>query len=198
MARVCSRCKKPLAQYNPGNLCFSCQEKQLEEKTTSGEDLIDAEGYADILGLDSAEQLTRIARKGVLAPRIPAIKPWRWRRKDIEAWFKQEQRKGDAFRRLAQGIASNLRRCHNDPVINLGPSDKIGNKVYGLDSVLGTSATGRGELIALVKVPKSTALQILQQLPRKVFPELTGITDWADLTYGRISEDLMVRLEAYF
>ena len=198
MARVCLWCKKGLSQYNPGNLCFSCQEKRLEKMITDGEDLVDAVGYAKILGLDSAEQVKRIARDDKLAPRIPAIRKWLWRGKDIEAWFKQKQRAGDVFRKTVMGIASNLRRCRYDSVICLGPSDKIGSKVYGQEHVLGTTDTGRVEPITLVKVDKSVALNALEQLPKKEFPELIDVTDWADLTYNRLNEDFIVRLEAYF
>jgi len=187
-----------LSQYNPGNLCFSCQDKRLEQKTTGGDDLIDAEGYASILGLKDAESVKRLGRSDKLADRIPAIRKWLWRGKDIEAWFKQKQQAGDVLRRTAMGIASNLKRCSNDSVICLSPSDKIGSKVYGQEHVLGTTDTGRVELIELVKVDKSIALKVLKQLPKEDFPELADITDWVDLTYGRINEGLIVRLEAYF
>ena len=158
--------------------------------------MVDVGGYADILGLDSEEQLKRLARKGVLAPRIPAIKRWRWRRKDIEDWFKQKQQAGDVFRKTAMEIASNLRRCSNDPIIYCF-SDTIGDRVYGVEPILGTTASGRIEPIELVKVDKSVALKMLEQLPREDFPELSGITDWENLAYDRISEALIVRLEAY-
>jgi len=198
MAHVCRQCGRELHRYQTGNLCHACQEKRLEKMITDDEDLVDAEGYAPMLGLDSAEQLRRIARKGVLAPNIPAIKQWRWRRKDIEDWFKQKQRAGDVFRKTAMGIASNLRTCRYDSVICSSLSDKIGNKVYGQELVLGTTDAGRVEPIDLVKVDRSVALNALEQLPKKEFPELIGITDWADLTYDRINEDFIVRLEAYF
>ncbi len=161
-------------------------------------DLVDAQGYADMLGLDSAEQLKRLARMGVLAPRIPVIKQWRWHRKDIETWRKQRQREGNAFRKAAMGIASNLITCRNDSVIYLSLSDKIGSKVYGQEHILGTTYAERVEPITLAKVDKSVALKMLEQLPPKGFPELAGITNWADLTYDRINEDFIVRLEAYF
>ena len=38
----------------------------------------------------------------------------------------------------------------------------------------------------------------LEALPEKDFPELSGITDWENLPYDRINEDLIIRLEAYF
>lgn len=198
MAHVCRQCGGKLHRYQTGKLCHACQEKRLQKMITDDEDLVDAEGYAAMLGLDSAEQLKRIASKGVLAPRIPEIRQWLWRRKDIEIWFKQKQREGDAFRKTAMGIASNLKRCSNDSVICLGPSDKIGSKVYGRELVLGTTDVGRVEPIDLVKVDRTTALKMLERLPKEDFPELIGITDWADLTYDRINEDFIVRLEAYF
>ena len=197
MAHVCRQCGRELHRYQTGNLCHACQEKRLEKMITDDKDLVDAEGYAPMLGLDSAEQLRRIARNGVLAPRIPAIKQWRWRRKDIEDWFKQEQRAGDVFRMAARGIASNLRTCRYDSII-YAPSDTIGSKVYGQELVLGTTDTGRVEPIDLVKVDRTTAFKMLERLPKENFPELIGITDWEDLPYDRINEDLIVRLEAYF
>ncbi len=198
MAHVCWQCGEELSRSHTGYLCDDCQGKQLKKMITDDEDLVDAEGYAAMLGLDSAEQLRRIARDGKLAPRIPAIKQWRWRRKDIEAWFKQKQRAGDVFRKTAMGIASNLRTCRYDSVICSSLSDTIEDRVYGVEPILGTTASGRFELIELVPVDKSVALNLLKQLPKEEFPELIGIIDWADLTYDKINEDFIVRLEAYF
>ena len=98
----------------------------------------------------------------------------------------------------ARGIASNLRTCRNDPIICLSISDKIGSKAYGVGPVLGTTATEQVEPIELVKVDKSVALKVLKQLPKEDFPGLTDITDWGDLTYERINEAFIVRLESYF
>lgn len=160
-------------------------------------DWVDAQGYADMLGLDSAEQLKRLARKGVLASRIPDVKQWRWYKKDVENRIKQKQREGDVFRKIATGIARNLRRCSSDSVI-YAIWNTVGSKVYGQEYVLATGEAGRVEYIMLVKVNKSAALKMLEQLPKKDFPELKGISDWADLTYDRITEDLIVKLETYF
>ena len=198
MARVCLQCGKELSQYYTANFCYACQENNLKNKMADGEDLVDAEGYAALLGLYSVEQLKRLARKDVLAPRIPEIRQWLWRRKDIEDWFKRKQREGDVFRKAAMGIASNLITCRNDSVICLSLSDMIGSKVFGHEPVLGTTLAGRVEPITLVKVDRDVALRMLEQLPKKDFPELTGISDWANLTYDRINEDFIVRLEAYF
>lgn len=198
MAHVCWQCGKELSRYHTGYLCYACQEKRLEKMITDDEDFVDAEGYAAMLGLDSAGQLKRIARNGKLAKRIPSIRKYLWRKEDIDAWFKQKQQEGDTFRRIALGIASNLRTCRYDSVICLSLSDKIGSKVYGQEHVLGTTDVGRVEPIDLVKVDRAVALNALEQLPKKDFPELIDITDWAHLTYDRISKDLIARLEAYF
>jgi len=198
MARVCRQCGKGLNRYHTGNLCYACEEKRLEEVITDDEDLIHAEDFADILGLTSAESVKRLARKGKLPPRIPGVRKWLWRRSVVEEWIKQEGIGNRDFRMAARGIASNLRTCRNDPVICLGLSDKIGNKVYGVELVLGMTAMGLVRPIELAKIDRSVALNMLKQLPREDFPELIGITDWANLTYGKITEDLIVRLEAHF
>ena len=198
MSRVCSHCGKPLNQYNTGNLCFPCQEKKLEEKTASGEDIIDAEGFASILGLTNAESVKRLAKKGKLPPRIPVVKKYQWRKSAVEDWMKQEGISNKDFRMVARGIASNLRTCRFDPVIRY-LSEKIGGHVYGEEAILGTKAIELGgEPTILAKVDRAVASKMLQRLPKEDFPELTSVTDWADLNYDKITEDLIVRLEAYF
>jgi len=197
MRRICAQCGAVLNQYNPGKLCFPCQKKQLEQRTTYDEDIIDAEDFAFMLGLTNAESVKRLARKDKLPPRIPAIKKYRWLKNVVEDWIKQQGIGNKDFRMAARGIASNLRRCSNDSVIYC-LSDTIEDRVYGVEPILGTTASGRVEPIELVKIDKSVALNLLKQLPKEEFPELIGITDWADLNYDIISEDLIVRLEAYF
>lgn len=198
MAYKCLLCDEKLSRYHTGYLCDACQEKRLKKMIVDDEEFVDTKGYASMLGLDSAEQLKRLARKGVLASNIPAIKQWRWHRKDIEDWFKQKQQAGDVLRKTAMGIASNLRTCRYDPVICLSLSDKIESRAYGVESVLGTTTAGQVEPIELVKVDKAVALTMLEQLPKEDFPALIGITDWADLTFDSINKDLIARLEAYF
>ena len=198
MARVCLQCGKELSQYYTANFCYACQENNLKNKMADGEDLVDAEGYAALLGLYSVEQLKRLARKDVLAPRIPEIRQWLWRRKDIEDWFKRKQREGDVFRKAAMGIASNLRRCSNDPFIS-APFDTVGSIIYGQEYVVATGGAGlTTDLIKLVEVDKSIASKVLEELPSKDFPELEGITDWSQLPYDRIHEAFLIKLEAYF
>jgi hypothetical protein len=188
-----------LSQHNPGNLCFPCQDKQFQQKFAGGEDLIDAEGYASILGLGNAKSVKRLAQKGKLPPRIPAIKKYLWRREGIETWIKQKGRAVNRdSRRIALGIASNLRTCRNNSMVCLNLSDEIGSKVYGQEHVFGTTDAGRTGPIRLVEVDRPVALSILEQLPEEDFPELLGIAHWGNLTYDSINEDLLVRIEAYF
>ncbi len=198
MRRVCTQCSTVLTQYNPGKLCFPCQEKQLEQRITYNEEIVNAMDFAFMLGLKNAESVKRLGRKGKLPPRIPGVYQWLWLRSIVEDWRMQEGIGNKELRMAARGITNNLRRCRFDSVICLGPSYKIGSKVYGQEHVFGTTDTGRVESITLVKVDRPVALNALKQLPKKDFPKLSDITDWADLTYDSISEDLIVRLEAYF
>ena len=197
MGRLCLRCGAVLNQYNPGKLCFPCQKNQLEQRTTYSEELIDAENFAFMLGLTNAESVKRLARKGKLPPRIPGIYKWLWRRSIVEYWIKQEGIGSKELRITARGIASNLRRCSNDSIIYT-LSNTIESKVYGQEDVLGTTDTGRVEPIKLVRVDKTIALKMLEKLSKEDFPELISVTDWENLHYDRITEDLIVRLEAYF
>lgn len=216
MERKCINCGAVLARDNTGELCSPCQKKWLDQMTTCDEELIDAEGYAAILGLDSAEQLKRLARQHKLAPRIPMIREWKWYKKDIDAWIKQKQKEeieawnkskkqaeragSRDFRMITRGVASNLRTCCN---ARMGQtlSDKIGDKVYGLKAeeyFFGLTAAGKVEQIELLNVDRSIAVKMLKQLPGEDFPELIGTTDLANLTYGSINEAFLIRLETYF
>jgi predicted DNA-binding transcriptional regulator AlpA len=196
MARVCRRCGITLNRYHKGNFCYACQDKRLEEIITDDKDFIDAEEFAHILGLENVESVRRLARNGKLPPRIPGIRKYRWLRSVVEEWIKQGGFGNKEFRVVVRAIASNFRRCYNDPIIR-APFDMVGSKIYGAEVVIGMTATGTG-FIELVKIDRTIALNILKQLPREDFPELTGITDWVDLPYDRITEDFIVRLEAYF
>ena len=199
MLNSCTQCGRGLNRYNTGKLCYACQEKRREQDITRSDELIDAEGYAYILGLDNPESVKRLARKGKLAPRVPAVRKWLWRKDDVDAWRKQEWQTGNRdFRMITRGIASNLRTCRYDPIICISDSNNIGDKVYGAEFTLGTGYQGYVDPIELVKVDRSAALNVLKQLPKENFPELTDITDWSELTYERINETFIMRLESYF
>ena len=211
MERRCPRCNAVLARDNTGKYCSPCQKKRLDERTTYDDELVDAEGFGAIIGL-SATQVKRLA-PDKLPPRIPGIKKYLWRRKDIDVWIEQKQKEqiqarekerkqrgNRVFRTVARGIASNLRTCCN---ARMGQtlSDKIGDKVYGLKAgeyFFGLTAAGQVEPIELLNVDRSIAVKMLERLSKKDFPELIGITDWANLTYGSINEDLIIRLDTYF
>ena len=197
MGRLCLRCGAVLNQYNLGKLCFPCQKKQLEQRTTYDDEVIDAEDFAYMLGLTNAESVKRLARKGKLPPRLPETKKYSWRKKVVEDWFKQKQREGDVFRKTAMGIASNLRVCSNDVVL-CAMSYTVGNKVYGREYALTTKDAARIDELELVEVDRSIALKILEDLPKKDFPELEGLADWKDTPFDKINENLLVRLRAYF
>lgn len=219
MERKCVNCGTVLARDNTGELCSPCQKKKPDQRIIYDDEIIDAEGYAAILGLESAEQLKRLARQGKLAPRIPGIKEWKWYKKDIDAWIKQKQKEeietqnkakklaeraeSKDFRKTALAIATNLRNCSNDVVLR-AMSDTVGKKVYGREYALATDDAGRMndpariDEIELAEVNRSIALKILKDLPKKDFPELEGLTDWKDLPYDRINTNLLVRLETYF
>ena len=201
MRRVCAQCGAVLNQYNPGKLCFPCQEKHLGQNISDDEDNIDAEEFARILGLKNAESVRRKGRKGELPPRIPGRRKWLWYRSVVEDWIKEEGIGNKQFRMGAHGIASNLITCREDSIIYLNLSDKIGSKVFGQEYVLGTTDAGRVEpitLTKLVKIDKTVALKMLGRLSKEIFPELTGISNWADLTYDKITKDLTERLKNYF
>lgn len=197
MRRICTQCGVVLSQYNPGKLCFPCQEKQLGLDITDDEDNIDAEEFARILGLKNEGSVRRKALKGELPSRIPGVRKCQWPRSVVKEWIKQGGIGSKESRMTARGIASNLRRCSNDSVI-YALSDTVGSKVYGQEHILATAEAGRVEPIMLVKVDSDVALKMLKQLPKEDFPELIGITDWKDMPYDRINENLLVRLEAYF
>jgi predicted DNA-binding transcriptional regulator AlpA len=196
MARVCRKCGTKLNRYHKGNYCYACQDKRLEEIITDDKDFIDAKEFAHILGLSNVESVRRLGRKGKLPKRIPGIREYRWPRSVVEEWIKQGGFGNKEFRTVARGIASNLRKCYNDPVIR-APSNEIGSKVYGEELVIGMTATGTGP-IELAKIDKSVAMNMLKQLPREEFPEITSIIDWANLPYDKITEDFIVRLESYY
>jgi predicted DNA-binding transcriptional regulator AlpA len=211
MERKCVDCGAALAQDNIGELCSPCQKKRLDQRATNDEKPIDAQDVAFILGLMSAESVKRLARNGEMPPKVPGNRKWQWYKKDIDAWIKQKQQEelrarakeqkkigNRLLRRAARGLASNLSKCCGDPLICLNSSDKIGAKVYGQIHIIGTDKDGRAGSIKLAKVNKVTALKILKKLPKKAFPALIGITDWADLTCDRLDDNFFVNLETFF
>lgn len=83
-------------------------------------------------------------------------------------------------------LAENLSRYRNESATFLGFPNKVGNAIYGEPS----AAT---QLARLQEVDKPTALNLLSHL-REEFPEVDDITDWANLTDDKITENLIKRL----
>jgi uncharacterized Zn finger protein (UPF0148 family) len=206
MDRECKECGAVLRLGNPSDLCSLCQEKKREREKNAKENIIDAQQYAERIGLKSAESVKRRARKNKLAPRIPGIRQYRWRVPVVEAWEKnrqlqeamaQELTNARKSRRLARLLASNLRRLKNDNYIKPiyeAPSDIV----FGTREYLGTTDDLRIDVIQLPKISKASANGLFGELPAKDFPELEGIEDWGQLPLDRISEDFLTRLESYF
>ncbi len=210
MERKCVNCGIVLARDNTGELCSPCEKKQPDQRTIYDEEIIDADGYAAILGLDSAEQLKRLARDGKLAPRIPEIKEWKWYKKDIDAWISQKQKEeiqsrdqakeqsdSRSSRTIAKMVANNLRKLHSDEHIK-DLYRTPGAIVFGTQEYLGTRDDHQIGIIKLPEISEISANKLLRILPKKDFPELKGITDWAQIPFNHINEDLLVRLESYF
>lgn len=137
MKRKCSKCGAVLSQYNPGKICQLCQKKQLkqkitsfEQKITSGEDLIDAVGYADILGLKNEDSLKRLARKGKLAERIPGIRKYLWNKEAIDTWIKRVRSCGLHGIRLHDS-----RHTHASLLLKQGVHPKIVQERLGHGSI---------------------------------------------------------------
>jgi len=208
MVRYCRDCGNVIPRNHLGNICFPCLEKH--EWFVDLDDLviIDAEQYARLLGLDSVDQLKRLARQGVLAVRVPIVKEWKWYLKDVLDWIKQEQSeetkarqraRNRKSRRYTQLIASNLRRLSNDKFVQpFFDHPVFDDVVFGERPYNGTTADFRIDEIQLPKIPKKAANEILFHLPHKGFPELEGVDDWNKLPLDRITEDFLVRLETYF
>ncbi len=89
--RICRECETVLSSNNPGKLCYACQEKHLGNLDAS-DSYYDAQDLADILGLQSAESVKRLAQKDLLPQRIPAIRKYLWPKEVIDCWIRSEHR----------------------------------------------------------------------------------------------------------
>lgn len=89
-------------------------------------------------------------------------------------------------------IASNLSRYNRSLTTNHDSSCAVGDLVYGgfMYEVL---SPGSGQSVELPQVDKTLAMNLLSHLKGE-FLELADITDWADLTGDKITEDFIQRL----
>ena len=110
MERICLNCGIPLSRYNLGTICGPCQKIQAGELQAAFNSLhYTVEDMRRILGLDSQEQVRRLARDGKLPPRVPAIKRWLWLRKVVDAWIGLDHQFSPASTEEAQAILTALK-----------------------------------------------------------------------------------------
>ncbi len=86
--RKCLQCGAVLSQYNPGKLCFPCQEKNqrgLQERTGDSPNY-NVDDMCYILGL-KPEQVRRLGRKNVIPGRIPGIKQHLYLKAFVDEWI---------------------------------------------------------------------------------------------------------------
>jgi len=86
--RKCLQCDTALSQYNPGKLCFPCQEKnrrELQEKAGDNPNY-NVDDMCSILGL-KPEQVRRLGRKNVIPGRIPGIKQHMYLKASVDEWI---------------------------------------------------------------------------------------------------------------
>ena len=78
-----------MSGHNPGLICLPCQEKLIDDWARASKvHFLDVEDMRVLLGLDSQEQVRRLARQGQLPPRVPAIKRWLWEEELVRDWMR--------------------------------------------------------------------------------------------------------------
>jgi len=93
MTQKCKNCGAVLSSYNPGPLCWPCQEKrkeQLEEKIGDTPHYT-VENLCFLLGLRNPESVKRRGRKGLIPGRVPGIRQHLYRREEVNQWIKGPQ-----------------------------------------------------------------------------------------------------------
>ena len=88
MLRMCCECGVLLTRDNPGVLCFDCQEDRRGNLAPDNRPYYDAKDMARILGLESDEEVKRLARQKKLPPRIPAVRKCLWHKEVVERWIR--------------------------------------------------------------------------------------------------------------
>ena len=113
--RKCVNCGAVLSHYNPGITCQPCQEKLADQRVSATEGPnLDVEDMRVILGLESQEQVRRLARKDKLPPRIPAIKKWLWEAEVVRDWMRSGYEISEAVRNQVNALAEALGGAHID------------------------------------------------------------------------------------
>ena len=87
--RKCTQCGAVLSQYNPGKLCFPCQDRirgGLREKNSDSPNY-NVKDMCSILGL-SQEQVRRLGRKNMIPGRIPEVKKHLYKKETVDQWIR--------------------------------------------------------------------------------------------------------------
>ncbi len=98
IARKCKDCDTLLSSYNPGLLCWPCQEKKKEQLQ---EQIGDTPHYTIdnlcfLLGFAHPESVKRLGRKGTIPGRIPGIRQHLYLREEVDQWIHRDQQEDPA------------------------------------------------------------------------------------------------------
>jgi len=85
---ICIKCGKPISSYNPSDLCWACQEKNIYSMVESGGPNYTLEDMRVILGFQSDTQVKRMWAKGSIPGRIPGIKKYLFHKQTVDEWVK--------------------------------------------------------------------------------------------------------------
>ena len=114
-ARRCANCGAVLSRYNPGLICQPCQEKLVDRRASATEShYLDVEGMRVILGLESQEQVRRLARKGRLPPRVPVVRRWLWEEEVVRDWIRSGHETGPDVAEQLQALTKAHGGIHLD------------------------------------------------------------------------------------
>lgn len=201
MPRKCQVCGAQLSSYNPGVLCFPCQEERKKELQAKLSDTpyYTLEDLCFLLGLRNPESVKRLARKGKIPGRVPTIRRHLYLKEQVDKWIQisgrpPNERRERHFQELSialLALASNLESYREQ--IDIDSGSRVGGVVYGgwlnlIDGIPDALSVKMREL------NKPLALNLLLHLKHE-FPELADINDWAQLLGDKISHDFIARLE---
>lgn len=135
-ARRCTSCRTVLSMSNPGLLCLPCQETLVDKwASVAISRHLDVEDMRVLLGLESQEQVKRIARDGKLPPRIPAIKRWLWEEEVVRDWIRSGYETGEAVKEQLEALTEAHGGAHVDETrgeTKYGDKLDIQVKVYSM------------------------------------------------------------------
>lgn len=114
-ARRCASCRAVLSMSNPGLICLPCQEKLVDKwASASRSRYLDVEDMRVILGLESQEQVRRLARDGKLPPRIPVVKRGLWEEEVVRDWMRSGYETSTAVKEQLKALTEAHGGAHVD------------------------------------------------------------------------------------